>query len=144
MLKVNQTETFTATAMMSSGPAQPVQPVWSSDNTTVLTIDGNGMARGVANGTATITATHQGVSEARRLRVVPDYQVSWAGDYIVRTCRDSGDFGSADFCQAGEGFWPGDQLPIGLTLTQDRDQVQGQLGLGDRLRNVAGVVGDSR
>ena len=105
VLKTNQTETFTASAMMSSGPSQAVQPAWTSDNTTVLSIDAAGLARGLTNGAATITATHGGVSETRRIRVVTDYQGSWTGDYVVRRCDHSGDFRRGEFCDREDGFW---------------------------------------
>jgi hypothetical protein len=83
----------------------------------VLSIDAGGLARGLANGAATITATHGGVSETRRIRIVTDYQGSWTGDYVVRRCDHSGDFRRGEFCDREEGFWAGDRLPIGLTLT---------------------------
>jgi Bacterial Ig-like domain (group 2) len=143
VLKTNQTETFTASAMMSSGPSQAVQPAWTSDNTTVLSIDAAGLARGLTNGAATITATHGGVSETRRIRVVTDYQGSWTGDYVVRRCDHSGDFRSGEFCDRQEGFWAGDRLPIGLTLTQERDAVTGPFTLGGIAGTLAGTVDQS-
>src|SRR5215207_7016503 len=129
--------------MMSSGPSQTVQPAWKSDNTTVLSIDATGLARGLANGAATITATHGGVSETRRVRVVTDYQGAWTGDYVVRTCEHSGTFRTAEFCDRTEGFWAGDQLPIGLTLTQERDAVTGPFTLGGVAGTLHGAVADS-
>ena len=143
MLKTNQTETFTASAMMSSGPSQTVQPAWTSDNTTVLSIDVTGLARGLTNGAATITATHGGVSETRRMRVVTDYQGSWTGDYVVRRCDHTGDFRSGEFCDREEGFWAGDRLPIALTLTQERDAVTGPFTLGGIAGTLAGTVDGS-
>ena len=143
MMKVSETQTFTATAMMSSGPAQPVQPAWKSDNVTVLAIDGNGLARGMANGTATITATHEGVSETRRLRVITEYQGTWSGDYVVRTCEATGDIRTSDFCHEGDGFSPGDQLAMSLALTQDRDQVTGQFALGSVTGTMRGTINDT-
>jgi hypothetical protein len=143
VLKTNQTETFTASAMMSSGPAQTVQPAWTSDNTTVLSIDVTGLARGLTNGAATITATHGGVSETRRMRVVTDYQGSWTGDYVVRRCDHTGDFRSGEFCDREEGFWAGDRLPIALTLTQERDAVTGPFTLGGIAGTLAGTVDGS-
>ncbi|HZA33883.1 MAG TPA: Ig-like domain-containing protein [Vicinamibacterales bacterium] len=143
LLKTNQTETFTASAMMSSGPSQPVQPAWRSNNPTVLSIDSAGLARGIMNGAATITATHGGVSETRRVRVVTDYQGAWAGEYVVRTCDHSGDFRSAEFCDRSEGFWAGDRLPIGFTLTQERDAVTGAFTLGAVAGTLRGSVEES-
>jgi hypothetical protein len=124
-------------------PAQTVQPAWTSDNTTVLSIDVTGLARGLTNGAATITATHGGVSETRRMRVVTDYQGSWTGDYVVRRCDHTGDFRSGEFCDREEGFWAGDRLPIALTLTQERDAVTGPFTLGGIAGTLAGTVDGS-
>jgi hypothetical protein len=144
MLKANQTVTFTATASMSSGSAQPVQPAWASDNMTVLSIDNAGLARGLSNGLATVTATHQGAVATRLMRVVTDYQGTWAGDYVLRACDHSGDFRSVvEFCDREEGFWPGDQLPLTLVATQDRDQATGQLALGEITGTMRGAIDDS-
>ena len=137
ILKVNQTETFAGTMAMSSGQAQTVQPTWQSDNTTVLTFENGGTARGRSNGTATIIGTNQGLQATRLIRVVTDYQGTWAGDYIVRRCDDSGDFRDLDFCDREDGFYVGEILEIGLNLRQDREEVNGDLALG-------GVAGTTR
>ena len=89
ILRVNQTETFAGTLAMSNGQTQVVQPTWQSDNTTVLTFDSGGTARGRGNGTATIIGTHQGLQATRLIRVATDYQGTWLGEYVVRRCEDA-------------------------------------------------------
>lgn len=52
------TTQFTALGIMSDGASSPVtdEVVWSSSSPTVLTIDASGLARGVAAGSATVSA----------------------------------------------------------------------------------------
>ncbi len=62
-LDVNESETLTATITPSNATDQNV--TWSSDNTSVATVDANGKVTAVAQGTATITATAQDGSEEK-------------------------------------------------------------------------------
>ncbi len=130
ILKVNQTETFAGTVAMSNGQTQTVQPAWQSDNTTVLTFDNGGVARGRSNGTATIIGTNQGLTAVRLIRVATDYQGLWIGDYVVRRCEQSGDFRQTEFCDREDGFYVGEILPIAMDLGQAGDAVNGDLALG--------------
>ena len=129
-MRVNQTEAFAATLRMSDGQTQPVQPTWQSDNTTVLTFENGGTARGRNNGTATIIGTHQGLTATRLIRVASDYQGAWVGDYVIRRCDDAGDFRDTDFCDREDGFYAGEILEVGLELRQDGTSVTGDARLG--------------
>ncbi|MBK5297258.1 MAG: hypothetical protein JJE40_08875 [Vicinamibacteria bacterium] len=137
---MNQTETFAGTVTLSNGQSQTVQPTWQSDNTTVLTFENGGVARGRSNGTATIIGTNQGLTATRLIRVATDYQGTWAGEYVVRRCEDSGDFRDIDFCDREDGFYVGEVLELGLMLQQDRDQVNGQMALGSLEGITSGSV----
>lgn len=128
ILKVDQTEVFAGTMTLTNGQTQTVQPTWQSDNTTVLTFE-NGAARGRSNGTATIIGTSQGLTATRLIRVATNYQGVWVGDYIIRGCDSSGDFRDAEFCNA-DGFFAGQVLEVAFDLTQDRDDVTGEMFLG--------------
>lgn len=128
ILKVDQTEVFAGTVTLTNGQTQTVQPTWQSDNTTVLTFEG-GAARGRSNGTATIIGTSQGLTATRLIRVATNYQGVWVGDYIIRGCDSSGDFRDAEFC-SNEGFSAGQVLEVAFDLTQDRDDVTGEMFLG--------------
>lgn len=139
-LRVGQSETFTASASLSNGQSQSVQAAWQSDNDAVLSIDGTGRALGLAAGAATITAAYQGLVATRLVRVVPSFQGTWQGDYVVRTCDATGDFRTAEFCDREEGFWPGDVLPIQLVLTQGTDQVDGTVSLGQLSGTMTGAI----
>jgi len=72
-LPVGRVQTFVATGTYSDGSTEDIssQVTWSSDNTTVATIDSSGLATAVAIGTANITATLDGVtSPAVKLTVI--------------------------------------------------------------------------
>lgn len=64
---------FSATAILSNGTAQDVTPdvSWSSSNTAVAAMDGTtrGLAKGIAEGVVSITATYQGMSASGNLEV---------------------------------------------------------------------------
>ncbi len=64
-LKVGQAVQITATGAYSSGPPQNItaQVQWSSDNPGVVKVDTTGKVTGESPGTATITATLNGVSQ---------------------------------------------------------------------------------
>ena len=64
-IAVNGTQQLTATGTYSDGSRQPLSGStvgWSSSDDTVVTITNGGLVTGVSLGTATITATAQGVS----------------------------------------------------------------------------------
>ena len=103
---------------------------WSSDNSTVATVDGTGKAHGVNSGEATLIATTTGHGTGTlKIRVVPNYQGTWTGDYTVRGCSVTGVFQDADFC-GPDLFRPGTILPIVLAITQNGDKISGTLTLG--------------
>ena len=144
ILKVDQTEAFTGTVTLSNGQSQTVQPTWQSDNTTVLSFEA-GSARGRSNGTATIIGTSQGLTATRLMRVATNYQGIWAGDYIIRGCDSSGDFRDAEFCNRDDGFYAGQVFEVAFDLTQDRDEVTGEMFLGALEGTTRGrVEGDGR
>jgi hypothetical protein len=142
-LKVKGTEKFSVTAQYSTGAAEPVTPTWASDNAGVATVDASGTVTGIGSGQATITATYQGKSVTRTLRIIPDYAGRWTGNWVVNSCtvqglpaswcdpirngafpatldiRQSKDVVSADWTfQETSGTHPGTIAPNGtLTLT---------------------------
>jgi hypothetical protein len=139
-LRVNQTETFTATMTMSNGSTQPVQPSWQSDNTSVLTFEGTGTARGRSNGTATIIASSQGLSSTRLIRVTPDFQGTWTGDYQISRCDATKEYQEIDFCHAEDGFAPGRIFPVAFRFTHERDSVSGAVTLGQIEGTANGAI----
>jgi Bacterial Ig-like domain (group 2) len=122
MLKIRGTETFTVTATMSDGTSRAVAGTWTSGAAPVATVDSSGKVTAVASGQATITVTYSGASATRTIRVVPDYQGSWTGDYTVLSCQDSGGFHQEDWCKAA---MADPVVRVTMTLTQTRDTVDG-------------------
>jgi hypothetical protein len=71
-IQVGATQQFTATANYSNGSTTNVTSTatWSSSATAVATINTSGLATGVTAGSATMTATYQGVSGSTILTVL--------------------------------------------------------------------------
>ena len=125
---LGSSEQATASATLSNGQTQSPSGAWSSDNSGVATVDGNGRVSGVASGRATIIFSAQGVTGSKSVRVVPRYQGQWSGSYAVRTCDQSGVWASEDFCST---FPINRVFPTNMTLTQGaRDVVEGRIFLG--------------
>ncbi len=121
LIAIQGTVTLGATATMSDGTTKAASGTWASDASAIASVDGTGKVTGVAPGQATVTVTYENVKATRAIRVVPDYQGNWTGDYTVLSCQDSGDFHQEDWCQAAMQ----DVVRVTLTLTQNRDAVTG-------------------
>ena len=136
LIKIKASETFTANATFSDGSSRSVQATWGSDTPSVATIDSTGRAMGVAPGLATIYADYQAMRATRLLRVVPDYQGTWQGDWSVTGCGDEGDW--TGVCQLAPN---GTVWALTLGITQTRDSVTGTTDFyGDDLVNLPGPV----
>jgi hypothetical protein len=139
LIKVGATETYSVVVNLSDGSTRPATaPAWSSSDGAVATIDAGGSARAVAAGTTSIGVTAENLSATRSLRVVPDYQGSWAGTYRVTSCAHTGAFRAARAC--GDIVKTGDVGGIAARFTQTRDSVSGTLGLGALLGDATGTV----
>lgn len=73
MVNVGATQQFAATGIYSDGTSRGLttQVTWTSSNTSIVTVDGSGLATGVAIGSATISATLGGISDSASLMVTP-------------------------------------------------------------------------
>src|SRR5438445_731383 len=79
-LQVGATQQFTAVTKDAAGNTLTGRTVtWASSNTAVATVSGSGLARGVAAGTATITATSEGQSGTAAITVTAPSCVTSAG-----------------------------------------------------------------
>ncbi len=128
LIKLKGAESFNATATLSNGSTSSVQATWGSDNASVATIDTGGRATAVSSGQATIFADYQGQRATRLLRVVPDYQGRWSGDFRVAGCGETGDW--LGVC--ADAYPTGSLFPLDLSATQDRDAITGTTDFGDR------------
>ena len=78
-LQVGSSVQLTATPLDASGnPVSGVSVSWSSSATSVATVDDSGKVTGVAQGTATISATAAGQTGKATVMVIPDPPVSSA------------------------------------------------------------------
>jgi hypothetical protein len=146
-VRTGMSSDYTATATLSNGTTQSVAPTWSSSNSSVAAVDGNGRVTGQSHGAATLTATHQGVSVTKPVSVVTNYGGQWSGRFVMRACDQSGVFAVIGYCQALGGV--GSSGPVTLSLTQggsDQGQVSGTISFGGSLTGaVSGnVTSDGR
>jgi hypothetical protein len=139
LIFIGASETFTATASMSNGGSQPISSgaSWGSDATGVATADSSGKVTGVGSGMATIFVDYQGRRGTKLIRGLPNYQGAWSGSYAITNCSQTGDFSRINFCSS---FGVNRVLPTNLTLTQDRDRVQGRFFLGTLGGDATGPV----
>ena len=129
MIRIRGNHTFAMTANYSNGSSGSVQGTWSSSNSNVASVDGNGMVTGISSGSTTVTGQHQGVAGTQTLRVVPDYHGRWGGDWQVKSCSATGDF--VGICE--DEFPPGELVGMTLNATQARDTITGTTDFGDDL-----------
>jgi len=78
---VNGTRQLTATAKNAAGEVVLVPTAnaftWTSSDTGITTVDGNGLVTGIAEGTATITATEKESGKSSTLAVTVTSQAEW-------------------------------------------------------------------
>ena len=137
LMKLKATGTFGLTASYSNGTTGPVQGTWSADNPGVATVDNTGRVTANGAGETNIVAEFQGLRASQRLRVVPDYQGRWNGDFSVTGCSADGDFQRGNFCAE---FPAGDLFALTMGLTQNRDAVSGPSDFGDLPGPVEGSI----
>jgi len=70
-IKLGQTQQFTATGTYEDSSTAPITPVWSSSNPSVATIDADGLATSLTEGTTIITAELDGITGNATLTVLP-------------------------------------------------------------------------
>lgn len=85
-LKVGATETLNAVLASGDGTRHTVRASWSSDAPEVVAIDDDGRVRALRLGSATIRASFEALVAVRPMRVVPDYDGTWNGEYRVVNC----------------------------------------------------------
>lgn len=75
---IGETATFEAIGTFTAPPGsnpefsvEPVEPTWTSSNTAIATVDGNGVVTGVSAGVVTLTASSEGI-DAEAIVTVPE------------------------------------------------------------------------
>lgn len=123
--------TFTATATASDGSTRQVTSgLWSSDATSVATVDGAGTVTAVSPGDATISVVFSGVRGSTRISVRANYQGHWSGNYVVNSCDNTQGFAAAGACSHLFPVNSGVQYTLEFMLTQSGDRVTGQALFG--------------
>jgi Bacterial Ig-like domain (group 2) len=120
-LKLGATEALTAVVVSANGSRRTVIASWSSDAPTVAAVDDGGHVLGVSLGKTTVRASFQALSAAQPVRVVPDYQGRWSGEYRVVDCQQLS--GNVSICRTGI------ILPIRTIVTQNGASLTGTLEL---------------
>jgi hypothetical protein len=77
---------YSATLTLSNGTSRAATPTWSSSDPAVATVDGSGRLQGRAHGSVTLTASSDGQTASRIVRVVNNYNGTWQGRFLVDGC----------------------------------------------------------
>ena len=116
---------YHAVATLSDGSTREVAAVWTSSDLQVASVDNAGRFDGRAHGATNVTASYEGRSASKVVKVVNNYQGAWEGRSVVRVCEDSGIYRDGVFggiytdvawCHVFHGV--GSQHPVTLQLAQ--------------------------
>jgi hypothetical protein len=136
-LKIGESATFAMEATYSDGTREPMTAVtWGCDNPAVANIT-SGRVTAVGSGRATVFGDCPHGRATRLLRITPDYDGEWAGQYRWRSCRASGELERERICAE---MPVGMEAPIALQASQDRDRIAGKLHLGELSGDVTGEI----
>jgi hypothetical protein len=135
VLMIGQTQTYSATKSDSSTETV----TWSSTDSGVLPIDGDGNAVGLARGSVTITATSTNdstLTATLKVQVVPVYQGDWSGTTTMTACTDIGAFATNGYCSRRIG---GGQR-LAMSLTQSNLAITGTITKIEAGGQISGSV----
>jgi hypothetical protein len=124
-------------AIQGSGAPVPVTPQWSTENAAIVTVESTGVLRGIANGTARVTATYGSLTDSFVVRVAPNYNGQWAGTYRLTSCAQDASFPISTLCTSA-GAAPTNAL--GLTIVQNKLVANGTLSLSFGDAPVTGTI----
>ncbi len=105
------------------------------DNSAVATLTGAGELTGIHAGQVTVTATLEGHSTTKTVRIVPDYRGNWTGDLVLSDCRATGSL-TCDEASIGGAV----TLTVLQNATQTNDAVTGTVNLGDVTVSATGTI----
>ena len=126
-LLISKTITLTATA---NGGA--VSGTWSTDAPSVATVSATGVVTGISAGEVNVFIDSQGERGTIRLRVLPEFDGDWHGEWVSLSCVGTGTF--AGGC-SGAGLDAGQVNPLELLFTQSDDAVSGDVAFGGFISN---------
>lgn len=126
-VKVGLTTAFSAVATHTDGARQTVTGAWTSDPSTIASVDPTGHVTALTPGTSILRVTFENNVASRSLTVVPDVEATWVGSFEVTSCtRLSGN--GTDYCRSQRG----QVFPMQLILKHaGADDISGTLTLDD-------------
>jgi hypothetical protein len=146
-----------AFAQYSDGSASYVKATWTTSDANVIAVDGASIVT-KARGSATLTATVDGVKANETFTVEPGVDGSWAGTYVVDTCEAGSSAIYEAVCGTAAAGRQGGVLPVGttapinfqitrtgatdLTATAALGELRGTLSGTDRGQNFLTLKGD--
>ncbi|HEX6162245.1 MAG TPA: hypothetical protein VFZ31_02690 [Vicinamibacterales bacterium] len=136
--------TLGAFAQYTDGSGQYVAASWSSSDTNVVTIDGQTFtARG--RGTATVTASAEGMTASETFVVQGGIAGTWAGTLVVQQCgADGGSIYEVTCYPPNQGRTPGvlavgTAAPISFTITKTGTDLRATAQFGDLRGTLTGI-----
>jgi len=136
LMKVGAAVDLSLRVTYSNGTTEQVTGTWTSSNTAVAQVT-NGRVTAAGPGEAQISAQCQHGTASMQLRVVPDYQGTWAGNYMMNSCSADGDMGREGTCEIFE--FPS-EAPMSVRLNQNRTDVTGSIAFGTLMGDVQGKL----
>jgi hypothetical protein len=128
---VEQTQTWSVENLTADATV-----TWMSSDTSMLTIDGDGVSTAISKGIVTVIAMSSSGQEATlQVQVVPSYEGTWTGQAVTIACTDVGGFASARYCTQGT-----TPQPVTLTLRHTNLSVVGTLSKSEGDGQLSGVV----
>jgi hypothetical protein len=127
--------TLGAVAILSGGSTvSPTGVIWTSDDPTIAAVDASGILEAEKSGVTTIRVSADGLTASTAIRVVPRLQGIWTGSAMWRGCKNVTGHARIWLCSHTTA------ANIGLSLTQNRDVVQGTVSVGGSTAPVSGSV----
>lgn len=113
---------------------------WTTSNSAVATVDGTGVVRGIAAGTAVITGTSEGRGDGETITVTPPVAGGWPNEPATHTLIVDRPFAARE--ESGWTFWGYGGWPNGenFTITEDATAPQSAGSVGT-MRFPAGFPG---
>lgn len=143
--------TLGAFAQFTDGSGQYVPATWTSSDSNVIGVSG-GRLVAVNRGTATITATAQGLTATEVFNVEPNMSGTWTGRYIVDQCSAGSSAMEELICGKAKGILQaGTAAPVTFTITKNGTdltavaafgELRGTLAGSDRGQNYVTLRGD--
>ncbi len=139
---VGASNSASGAATLSNGTSAAVSTGYTSDAPLVATITSAGVITGVSIGDVTLSLDYQGFHASKKVRVLPNYNGTFIGTYVITSCADTGGFAvpaETPFCSQ---FPLNTALSIGFLNTQSADltTLTGLFALGSLQGTGTGVI----